>query len=157
MFGEGVAEFEAHHGVLCFAVFGVEGGEVFGEFGEGIATVEVVGIDHGEGAIDVGFGGEDGLGGAPGFDAAFWDGEAVGEVVEALEGVVDGDFLVEFAADFGFEFVFKIAADDEDDFVEAGAEGVEDGVVEDGFAMWTHGVELFEAAVTAAHAGCEDK
>jgi len=48
-------------------------------------------------------------------------------------------------------------ADNEDDFAETGAEGVEDGIVEDGFAAGADGVDLFEAAVAAAHAGGEDE
>ncbi|MBN8634679.1 MAG: hypothetical protein J0M07_05100 [Anaerolineae bacterium] len=39
---------------------------------------------------------------------------------------------------------------------EAGAEGVEHGVVEDGFAGGTDGIDLLEAAVAGAHAGGED-
>ena len=40
---------------------------------------------------------------------------------------------------------------------EAGAEGIENRVVHHGFAVGTHGIELLQAAVAAAHAGSQDE
>ena len=54
---------------------------------EGVAAVEVVGVDDGEGLVDGVFCHEDGVVGAPGFLPAFGDGEASGQLVEFLEDV----------------------------------------------------------------------
>ena len=131
--------------------------EIGGEFREGVAAVEVVGIDHGEGLVDRLLGGEHGVGGAPRFHAALGNVEAGGQVVERLEGVFDRDMFVEAAADLRLEFLLEVAADDEDDLAEAGALGVEHRVVEHRLAVRAHGIDLFESAVAAAHAGGEDE
>ena len=52
--------------------------------------------------------------------------------------------------------VFEIASDHEDDGGEAGLEGIVDGVFDEGFAVGSEGIHLFETAVTAAHAGGHD-
>ena len=155
--GEGIFQVETDHRIVGFAVVRTRLDEVGGDFFEGIAAVEVVGIDHEEGFGDDGLGGENGVGGAPGFGAAFGNGEGGGEVVEVLEGVFDVDSVGKAGADLVAELGFEIAADDEDDFAEASADGIEDGVVEDDFTGGAHGVELFEAAVTAAHACGKDE
>lgn len=153
--GEGVFEVVADDGVVGGVVG--EGGEEVGGGLVGVGAVEVVGVDDGEGFVDDVASGADGVGGAPGFFAVGGEGEAVGEVVEFLEGVVDCDFFGEAGADSFFEGFGEVLADDEDDFTEPGANGVEDGVVEDGFAVGAHGVHLFEASVAGAHSGGEDE
>jgi len=47
--------------------------------------------------------------------------------------------------------------DHEHELAEAGAHGVEDGIINDGFALGADGVDLLETAVTAAHAGSENE
>ena len=71
----------------------------------------------------------------------------MGEGVECLKNGVDADAAGVFRGDLRGEGVGEVAADDEDDAAEAGADGVEDGVVEDGLAAGADGVELLEPAV----------
>ena len=150
--GERVAEDEADHGVV-----GRAGGKVTGELAVAVRAVEIVGVDGGEGLVDDAGGEKDGLGGSPGLGAAGGDGEAWGNVLERLEDVIDGDALFETRADGFAECLLDVFADDEDELAEAGAEGVVDGVVDDGFAGGADGVDLLETAVTAAHAGGENE
>lgn len=121
-------------------------GRIFQESGGlsvGIAPVEVIGIDHREGAVDFMAGGADGVSGAPRFFASFGDGEAFGEVVHFLKGVDDLDEMGKAVADFFFELGGEVLADDKNHLGEAGADGIEDGIIEDGFAMGAHRVNLF--------------
>ena len=150
--GEGVAQDEPDHGVI-----GSAGTEMVGEQAVGIGAVKVVGIDGGEGAGNGVGSHEDGVGGAPGFLTPGRRGETGREFVEFLEDEFDGHALFEAAANGLLERIGHALANDEHDLAETGAEGVEDGIVEDGFAARADGVDLFEAAVAAAHAGGEDE
>ena len=164
--GEGVPEVVGDHAVergkglsrpvgrpLVVLGSGEEGGGLL----VGVGAVEVVGVDDREGLAHDPAGGADGVGGSPGLAPALGGGEALREVVEALEGEGGFGFSLELGEDLGAEVVLEVLADDEDDLAEAGADGVVDGVVEDGLAVGAHGVELLEAAVAAAHAGGEDE
>ena len=53
------------------------------------------------------------------------------------------------------EVLFEVFADNENEFAKSGLDGVVDGVVHDGFAVGTQSVQLFQASVAAAHAGCQ--
>lgn len=155
--GEGGVEAVANHGVE-----GPRGGggsvfEEGGELGEGVAAVEVIGVDGAEGAGDGVASAPDGMGGAPGFGAVVGRAVGRGKVVEGLESVGDVDFSVEALADTLFEFWFEVFADEEDDAVKSGADGIEDGVIEEGFAGGADGFHLFEATESAAHAGGHNK
>ena len=129
-----------------------EGGELL----EGVAAVEVVGVDGGEGLAHDVARGADRVRGAPGLRAPGGDRVGRGEVGDVLEGVFDGEEAGVLRADLRAEDLFDVRADDEDDLAEPGAVGVEDGVVENGLAGGTDGVDLLEPAVAGAHAGGED-
>lgn len=64
--------------------------------------------------------------------------------------------VVEAATDLLFKCRFKIAADDKDDFAEAGFDGVEYGVFNEGLAVGAKRIHLLETAITATHAGGHD-
>ena len=153
---ERVLEAVAHHAVAsCGAV---EGLEVARHDLEGVAAVEVVGVDDGEGLMDGVLGHEDGVVGAPGLLASFGDGEAGRQLVEFLEDILHGDAVaVVVGIDVLLELLGEGAADDEDHFAEAGADGVVDAVVEDGLAVRAYAVHLLQSAVAAAHAGSQNK
>jgi hypothetical protein len=95
--------------------------------------------------------------GAPGLGALGRPREPAGEGVHVLEAVRGVDAPRIPRQDLLLEVLLEIAADDEHDLAEAGAERVEDGVVHHGLAVRPHRVELLEATVTAAHAGSEDE
>src|SRR5208337_2344841 len=73
------------------------------------------------------------------------------------EDVFDCDALLVPRADHLLERQLILFADDEHDPAEAGAVGIVDRIVHDGFAIGTNRIELFWAAVTAAHSGCQDE
>jgi len=60
------------------------------------------------------------------------------------------------ASDF-LERLLEVAADDEDELAEPGAQRVVNRVVNDGFAGGADRINLFESAVSAAHAGGENE
>jgi len=113
--GKGVYDLVSYEGVVSF----VAGGRIASEEAcgllVGIGSVEVVGIDDGEGAINFIARSENGVGSSPRFFAAFGDGEAIGEVIEFLERIGDFDLTSELRADGGFESFCKVFADDKDD------------------------------------------
>ncbi len=158
VFAEGIAEREADHAPWGGVLVGWQGAEEGTHGGEGGGAVVVVGVDDAERFVDGVAGGPDGVAGAPWFLAGVRGGEACGEVVEVLEDEIDGEVGFETADDAVAEFGFAFAADDEDDAGEASGEGVEDGVVEEGFAGGAHAVGLFGfAAIAGGHAGGEDE
>jgi len=74
-----------------------------------------------------------------------------------LKDILDGQPLLETRADDFFERGFEVAADDKNEFPKSAAQGVVDGVINDGFARRSDGINLFQTAVAAAHASSEDE
>ena len=95
--------------------------------------------------------------GTPRFGAVGGASVSFGELVGGLEYYFNGYMALVFSEDFFTEVVFEVFTDYENDFTEAGAYGVVDGVVHDGFAVGAELVELFKTAVTATHASGENK
>jgi hypothetical protein len=62
-----------------------------------------------------------------------------------------------FRENFFAEISFKVFADNENDFAEACFDCVIDLIVHDSFAVRTETIKLFQASITAAHAGSEYK
>ncbi len=158
VFGQGVAEREADHGVGGHARGGGRGGgtEKVGELVEAIGAVEVVGVKHGERSGELRASAPESVAGAPRFYALDGGMVAGGEGVERLEGVVDGEGAGVARADGGAKLGLEVAADDKEHAVKSGPAGVVDGVIEHGLARGADGIDLFEAAVAGAHAGGED-
>ena len=123
---------------------------------EGVASVEVVGVDDGKRLVDGLLGHQDGVVGAPGFLAAFGHLEAFGQIVQLLEHILHLDAVAEMlGVDFRFELLLKAVADNKDHFAESGADGVVDRIVHDDFAVGAYAVHLFQSAVAAAHTGSQ--
>ena len=80
-----------------------------------------------------------------------------GSASSSLKDIIDGGLFFKPGADSLLECLLDVFADDEHEPAEPGAKGVEDGVIDNGFAVGSDGVNLFEAAVTAAHAGSENE
>ena len=93
----------------------------------------------------------------PRLGTAFRAGEAFGQVVDGLEHQFAGDVSLILGNNLLAEVLFKILADDKDQFAEAGAQGVIDGIVHDGLTVGTQSVELLQPAVAAAHTGSQQK
>jgi len=114
--GKGADEVVADEGVVGLAVIGTTRGEKAGGLVVGIGAVEVIGIDDGEGAVELVAGRADGVGGAPGFFAACGEVVSFREVGETLKSVGDFDLLTEFISDVLFEVFGEVFADDKNDF-----------------------------------------
>ena len=132
------------------------GGEVIVDDLERLRAVVVVGIDDGEGAVDVGLCGQHRVAGTPGLHAALGDGVALGQLIQLLEGVLHVHHPGHAVADGSFESLFDLVLDDEDDRLEACAAGVVQGIIHDDLTAGTHRIDLLHAAVAAAHAGSHD-
>ena len=125
---------------------------------EGVATVEVVGVDDGEGLVDHLLGHEDGVVGAPRLLAPRRHAEARRQLVELLVDVLHGDAAtVALGVDVGTEGLVEGVTDDEDHLAEAGTDGVLHAVVEDGLAVRPYAVHLFQPTIAATHTGSQNK
>ena len=93
----------------------------------------------------------------PGFGAVGRTGVAFGELVDGLEHNFDGHYAFIFLEHLLAEVCLEVFADDEYDFAEAGLDGIVYRVVHDGFTVGAEAVELLQAAIAAAHAGCKNK
>ena len=149
---ESVAYAEAHHGVLALAAFGQVGQELPYNH-EGVAVVEVVTVDYAERLFYHVLGHQYGVVGAPRLHPAFRAREALRQRVKALEAQLRRHMAFVFAEDFLAEVLLEVLSYYEHDFAEAGLHGVVDRVVHYSFAVRAQPVELFQSAVTAAHAG----
>ena len=152
-----VAQQEADHGPGVAVPVGV-GAQVVVDELEALRAVVVVGVDDRKRRVADGLlGHENGMGGAPGLDAALRHGKALGQLFQLLVGVAD---LEPGAHGTGTDGLFKrlldLVLDDKDDGLEPGAAGIVQAVVEDGLAGRADGVDLFESAVAAAHTGGHD-
>ncbi len=127
--------------------------QFFGNHTERVTSVEVIGIDYSERLLDSFFSHEHCVVCAPGFGAVGRTCVAFGKLVECLKNDFGGYDTFVFTEYFFAEIFFEILADDEYDFSESGFDCVVDGIIHDCLAVWAETVELFETAVTAAHAG----
>ena len=123
---------------------------------EGADAIVVIGVDDGKGGVDDLLGGQDGVTGAPGLDAALGDSVAGGQVLHLLEGVAHLHVVRHPLAYRLPEGGFDLVLDDKDHRLKARPTGVVEGVVDDKFSVGTHRVHLFQATVTAAHTGGHD-
>jgi hypothetical protein len=120
-------------------------------------AVKIIGIDRGERLANDVLGHEDRLAGAPRLGAIRRKGKTRRQLAQFLKDIFNGQTLLEPRANGFAEGGLDLVADHEDEFSKPGAYGVEDGIINDGFAVRSDGVNLFEAAVTAAHAGSENE
>ena len=156
MLGNGAAQVVANHGeLIAVGLVGVLA-EIIIDGLESLGTVVVIRVDHSKGTIHHLAGGQNGMGGAEGLHAAFGNRIPLGQVGQFLKSVLHIDHLGKAVADGSLEGVLDLMLDDEDHGFKAGALGVIDGIVDDQLAVSAHGVDLFQTAVTAAHAGGHD-
>ena len=153
---EGVAHAEAHHRIAAGAAFG-ERRKEFAHHLEGIAIVEVVAVEHGEGFFDHILSHHHGVVRTPGLLAVGGAGETFGKCVERLEDEFAGDLVLVFGEDDLAEIVFEVFADYKYELTEACVDGVVDRVVHDGLSLGAERVELFEATIAAAHTGSKQE
>lgn len=121
--------------------------------GVGIGAIEVVRVNNREGTLDKVTGGQNRLPGPPGFCPALRDRMPGGQVIQFLKGVINGDASFVSFTDRLAKGSFKIATDHKDNLPETGLHGIVDRIIQKRFAVGTHGIQLFETAIAAAHAG----
>ena len=146
---------EAYHAVVAFAITFAH--EFLGKYSEAVATVEVVGIDDCERFVDSSCAHKHCMCRAPGFGTVGRACEAFGKFVDSLEDNFYRYRAFIFRKHFFAEVSFEILADNKYNFTESGAKSIEYRVVHDCLAVGAETVELFEAAVTAAHTGSKNK
>src|ERR1700722_1569230 len=127
-----------------------------GQRAVGIRAIEVISVDRSEGLVDCVRGQQDGLRGAPRLGAAGGDCEARRNVFERLKNIVNGNAFLKARPDNFSELLLDILANNENELAESRTESVEDGVVDDGFACGSDGVNLLQTAVAAAHSGSKN-
>ena len=133
------------------------GGEELPDLPERIRAIEVIRIDRGKRCSDRLARAPDGVCGAPWLGSPSRGNESSGQIVELLESVGHGQFSGVARTNFVTEVFFDFAADEENHAVESGPDGIVHGVVEEGLAGGSDGVELFESAIAGAHTGGEDE
>ena len=120
----------------------------------GLPAIEIIRIDHAERLPDGVFAHQHRVRRAPRFLALRRDLEARRQLRRhVLEDVVNRHPTLDVRFDLGAERLLDVAPDDEHDLAEAGADRVEDGVIDDDFAGGADGVNLLESAIAAADAG----
>src|ERR1039457_2536506 len=124
---------------------------------EGALSVVVIGVDGDEGLLHAATGAPDGVGRAPWLRAPRGCGEPRRKLVELLEHVVDRHLVFVLAAHPRAEVGFEIVADDEHDLGKPRGQRIVEGVVRDGLAARPEAIDLFEAAVPAAHSRSKDE
>ena len=124
---------------------------------KGVAAIEVVGVDDGEGAVDEVGGREHSVGGAPGLDAAFRHGETGGQAVHLLVGIVEGNLSGYARSDGLGKVLLVLLLDDEHYLGKAGLHGVVDGEVHDDVLLRIQCGNLLHAAKAAAEACCHNQ
>ena len=160
MLGKGVGDAIAGHGKPHRTAGGLRAraGKELRQAHEGVASVEVIGIDDDERTPHRVGRAPDGVAGAPRLGAAGRRGEErIRKSIELLEDVVDRHPLLETSPHALAKHGFEVAPDDEDHAVKPRAQRVEDGVVEERFAVGPDRFDLLGAAEAAAHAGSHDE
>ena len=156
MIGDGIAQQIAHHApvglltILCLAQ-GIVNGLV-----SSLAVV-IVGVDHSEGsAVDLLGSAEHGVAGAPGLGTPdFGNGHALRQHLGLLLiSVTDlhGTFFQAPAYHFHKILTDGFFNNDNGRF-KTGFVGIVQGVVQDGFALAAHRIDLLQSTVAAAHTG----
>ena len=160
--GKRVFQFEADDAVLPLC--GGVGAAPVGQNLERFLAIEIVPVDDGERLPDDIGGHEHGVGGAPGFYTLGIQGETGGNLGEFLGDEnelqrcpVHGFHAFVFLLHVGFHLVLERLADNIDHLAETGGYGVVDGIINNGLSVGAQAIHLFQATITAAHTGSQDK
>jgi hypothetical protein len=132
-------------------------GEKLAQLDEGIASIEIVGINGGEWFGDGITGTPDCVAGSPRLFSPFGEGISVRKILKGLKNVIHRNAITVFSPDLSFEGVFKIMPDNEDDTTETGPNRIENGIIEHGFPGWSNRIDLFKTAVSGSHTGSENE
>ena len=96
---------------------------------------------------------QNGVARAPRLLAAFRHRKALRQVIQLLENIFDLHVLRYAVADNLFKVLKKLLLDDEDYLGKARLRGIKNRKIHDNLAVFANGIDLLQAAVTAAHTG----
>src|SRR5208337_3752163 len=122
-----------------------------------LRSIEIIDVDHGKGLVNSAGGHQNGVRRAPRPHTAGRYMEPRRKLVDFLKDVFHRKMFFKPRADSFLDLLLNAFADYENDPAEARSAGVVDRIVKDGLATGTNGFNQFQAAVTAAHASCQDK
>src|SRR6059058_2559958 len=122
-----------------------------------LRSVKIVGVDDRKGLVnDIGSH-QNCVQRAPRLGAAGRDGKSQRKFGEFLKDIFDRDMPLKPSANSLLERLLNIFANNEHDLDESCAECVVDRIVDDSFTTRTDWINLLEAAIAFAHAGCQNE
>ena len=149
---EGEVQVVGHHAVAVGRV--VELREVVTDGLVGLGTVEVVGIDDGEGLLHHILGHQHGVVRTPGLHATLRHRATLGQVIELLEDKLHLDLTTEtlLREDLA-ELLLKSVANHKYHLAKAGTNGIVDRIINNGLVVGAYTVHLLQGAVARSHTG----
>ena len=118
---------------------------------EGTKSIEIVGIEDGEGTFNNIAATVQGVGGAKRLDPALRENQTLGKVIGILECVPDADAVANTGCDGVTEDLVVLTFDDKYYFVKTGTNGIVNGIVDDKLAGGTQRVNLLQTAIAVPH------
>ncbi len=155
MFGERVGQAVCHHGIAV--IIALRRGEEPGQDGIRLRAVEIVGIDNRKAALKGLPGTPDSMSGTPGLLPRRRTNKGGGQIIQALADVVGLHPALQLTGKMLPQRLLELFTDNENHLIKTGAPGVKNRVVQHKFALGAYRVHLFNAAITAAHAGGQDQ
>ena len=157
VFGNGLAQFITDHAVAVLLAIFVVCQEVVDDL-VSILAVVVVSVDNCEGSAVDGFAcAQNCVAGTPGLGAVSGAGVACGQLVQLLVSVADlHGALLQTSTNGLHEVLLDSFLDDDNSSFEACLVCIKQGEVQNSLTTDTNGVDLLQAAVTAAHACCHN-
>ena len=153
-FAQCITDAEAYHGIYIFGTFG-KGCKKFAHYLEGITTVEIVAVDNSKRFLYYIGTHHYSMVGSPRFGTAFGASEAFGKVINGLEYQFARNMAFVFGNNLVAEILLKIFTDNKHKLAKACIDGIVNRIIHDSFAIRAQSVQLFQATITAAHAGCQ--
>ena len=124
---------------------------------ESVLAVIVVGVDDGEGLVNLILCAHDGVHRAVGLGTLGRGNETAGKGIIFLIGVGDLHLFGDLVADHFTEHLVHTAADDKNHLIKTGFDGIIDGVFHQDFTVGANAVHLFVTAVTGSESSCHDQ
>ena len=122
-----------------------------------VGTIKIVGIDGGKRRADGIGGGQNRVRGSPRFGTIRWNFKIRRHLAEFLEYIFYGDSLFKMRADRFLELRFDVFPNHEHESAKARPHRVVNRIINDRLAVRSDLINLFEAAITAAHSGSQHK
>jgi hypothetical protein len=83
------------------------------------------------------------MGSAPGFFTVFGKCKPCRQIIELLKNIFNMYFPFKFRIEFFFEGIGKAFPDNKNDLSKSCPYGIENGIINDGFSVWSYRFDLF--------------